>query len=203
MRQILLISILIGVLNVFTFCQQTNNHKRIENQKEIITLYGSEYLSTEFQYLYYRSIEKKELQSLFDPPLTLDDFKLPQIALPPKTSQIEIDTIFSKEELESWNKQINEYKQIEWDGSLFSGKIKIMSKDEIPAYLQRTDIPPPRQNPVFIHVISSPFMYDDKTALMYSKRWSSGANNKIRYHYFVKTNAKWLLKKTGRLNVGY
>lgn len=66
--------------------------------------------------------------------------------------------------------------------ALFLTELKFIREEEIPDYLKRTDIPPPGQKPVFIHHISPPFIYQNKSALMYSRRWSSGANIKVRSH---------------------
>src|SRR5699024_11630597 len=64
--------------------------------------------------------------------LTPEDFKLPGIALHPDTEIQKGDTLFSKEELNSWTTQLSEYNQLKWDEDLFSDTVRFISKNEIP-----------------------------------------------------------------------
>src|SRR5699024_8822148 len=109
----------------------------------------------------------------------------------------------SGKKLQAWSKQIEECATITWNQELFPDSVSFIREKEIPEYLNRTDIPPPGQDPVFIHYISPPFMYRNESALMYARRWSSGANVKVYYLYFIKSEGAWKLKEMGRLNVGY
>lgn len=188
---------------ILTACHKTNKDKLNKNQKEIITLYVSEYLSEDYQYLYIKSEGKRELLSSFDLPLSLEDFKLPIFSTLPGDSQQNLDTLFTEQELQNWSTQIENYHQIRWNQSLFSAKIKFIREEEFPEYLERTDIPPPGQDPVYIHYISTPFVHDDKTAILYSRKWSSGAYVYVRYHYYKKEKNVWEEVEKGRLNVGY
>src|SRR5699024_8840870 len=195
--------LLLGVAVTPSACQQVNDQKLSKDQKEILSLYASEYLFDKYQYLFHKSISEKRLLEILTPPLTPEDFKLPRIALHPDTEIQKGDTLFSKEELNSWTTQLSEYNQLKWDEDLFSDTVRFISKNEIPDYLNHTDIPPPGQDPVFIHYITQPFIYNNQSALVYARKWSSGANIRSTYLYFVKTDGQWQLKETGRNSVIY
>lgn len=195
---------LVILLKGFLFlssCQQLNGDKLNEDQKEILSQYVSEHVLDEDQHLYFKSEESLDLLKL---PLTPEDFKLPEIAMSHGAEIQPADTLFSKEELNDWGNKISNYKQFNWDKNYFREGVDFIKKEEIPDFLMSTDIPPPDQDPVFIHYISPPFIYQNKSALLYSRRWSSGANVKVRYHYYKKNDkGEWKLIQEGPLNVGY
>lgn len=199
-KKIYVLFFLVGVAVSPSACQKLDDDKLNKDQKEILKVYVSEYLHDKHQYLYYKS---EESLSPLNPPLTPDDFKLPEVALWPDAKAQKTDTLFSEEELSDWSKKVSKYEQLKWDQNNFSDSVDFIKKEEIPDYLNKTDIPPPGQDPVFIHYLSIPFVYQGKSALMYSRRWSSGANVKVRYHYFKKREKKWKIIQEGPLNTGY
>ncbi|HLR26417.1 MAG TPA: hypothetical protein VK112_11165 [Fodinibius sp.] len=199
--------LLLGVIDPTTACGQATDDKLGSEQKKILNLYASEYLLKDYQHLYYKSENsyyKSEylLKVFLEPPLTPEDFKLPKFSTLPGRSQQYLDTLFSEQELQAWSSQIEEYVPITWNQELFPDSVSFIREEEIPKYLNRTDIPPPRQDPVFIHYISPPFMYQNKSALMYARKWR-GIDAEISYLYFIKQDDRWKLKERGRLNVGY
>lgn len=173
------------------------------NQKEILSLYASEYLNKDYQYLYFKMEEKAILLQVLELPLNPEDFKLPPMTLAPGNTQEHLDTLFTQDELTSWTNQLKAYQQEQWHKHTLPDAVKTIHEEEIPAYLQRSDIPPPGEDPVFIHYITPPFIYNNQSALMYSRRWSSGANVQTRFHYFVKDEDGWKLEYEGNLSVGY
>lgn len=193
--------IFFGVIGLTVACGQTTSNKLSSDQKKVLHLYASTYLLADYQQLYYLS--EDSLTPFLELPLTPDDFKLSSIDLMPSTSQQYLDTLFSSQELQVWSKQIEDYRPMTWNINIFPEGVTIIRKEEIPKYLNKTDIPPPGQDPVFIHYISPPFMYENKSALMYERRWSSGANVKIYYLYYVNNNGQWELEQRGQLNTGY
>src|SRR5699024_12312647 len=190
----------LGSIAVIIACGQTIDDNLSSDQKEVLHLYASRYLLNDYQHLYYRS--EDSLKPSLEPPLTPEDFKLPKLSTLPGRSQQYLDTLFSGKELQAWSKQIEEYAPITWNQELFPDSVSFIREEEIHEYLNHTDIPPPGQDPVFIHYISPPFMYQDKSALMYARKWR-GIDSEISYLYFIKQNDRWELKERGRLNVGY
>jgi len=197
----------LGSIVVIIACGQTTDDNLSSDQKEVLHLYASKYLLKNYQHLYFKSENsyyKPEylLKVFLEPPLTPEDFKLPKFSTLPGNSQQYLDTLFSDQELQAWSKQIEEYAPIRWNQKVFPDSVSFIREEEIPEYLNRTDIPPPGQDPVFIHYISPPFMYQNKSALMYARKWR-GIDSEISYLYFAKQDDRWKLKERGRLNVGY
>jgi hypothetical protein len=71
--------LLLGIAVTPSACQQVNDEKLSEDQKEILNLYASAYLSEEYQHLFRKSISKKRLLEILTPPLAPEDFKLPKV----------------------------------------------------------------------------------------------------------------------------
>ena len=196
-KNILSFILLVVIITSDVACGQIKEHELNKDQEKILSLYASKNLLKEGQYLYYKS--EDSLSPFLELPLTAKDFKLPKFSTLPGDSQQYLDTLFSEQELQSWSKQIANYRPIRCNQHLFSDSVTVIREEQIPKYLNRTDIPPPGQDPIFIHYISIPFMYENKSALMYSRQWSSGANVKVYYLYFVKKNGLWQLKDKGLL----
>ena len=183
--------LLLGSLITLASCKQ---NKFSPDQKAILTLYASQYLSQENQQLYARSEKKKRLLSILDPPITAVDFKLPKIALLPGTKIQAPDTLFSENELKNWGQQISSYKQIRWDQTLFPDFVTFIQEEQIPDYRKRTAIPPPSYEPICIHYITPPLIYNGKSAIMYSKTSKGAGSIRTHYVYFVKNDTGWQLK---------
>ncbi|SMO85118.1 hypothetical protein [Gracilimonas mengyeensis] len=200
LSDIVLLILLVGFI---THCSKPETLDPSNHQTEILRLYASEYLKKDSQHLYYKTEEKEQLLQILEVPLQPEDFKLAPITMAPRDTQDHLDTLFTQDELANWSNQLKAYQQDQWDEQNLPTEVKMIHKDEIPAYLQRTDIPPPGQDPVFIHYITPPFIHENQSALMYSRRWSSGANVQTRFHYFIQDEDGWKLEYEGALSVGY
>lgn len=203
MRNLVEISLSVFLIFLFTGCQKSDSTDMSTDQKKILDLYASTYLMNEYQYLYFKSENKNQLQRVLKPPLESEDFKLSRLAVSPEMNQEHIDSLFTEDELLSWANRINNYEQLEWEQNWFFDEVKILNEQEVPDYLNRSDIPPPGQEPVFIHYITPPFVYADSSALLYTRKWSSGANVKSYFYYYVKVYEEWKLVFEGALSVGY
>ena len=206
-KNIISIFFLFTALGSTVACGQAIVDNLSSDQKKILNLYASKYLLEDYQHLYYKSEnsyykEEYLLKIFLEPPLTSEDFKLPKFSTLPGNSQQYLDTLFSDQELQTWSKLIENYQPVTWDQRIFPDGVTFIREEEIPEYLNRTDIPPPGQDPVFIHYISPPFIYKDQSALMYARRWR-GIDSEISYLYFIKQDEQWRLKEKGRLNIGY
>ena len=203
-KSVCLIGLLITFLTTVISCQEQSTDKLSKDQKQILNLYSSEHLAKKHQYLFHKSVDKNYFLKTLSPPLTAEDFKLPEMATLPSDSQKDIDTLFSKKELEYWSNKVRKYQPIKWNRSIFGNQTRLIHESEIPDYLSRTDIPPPDLNPHLIHYLSTPFIYsgNSKTALLYSRIWT-GPDNIIKFHYYLKEGNNWKLIKESRINVGY
>ncbi len=199
-NRILVLIILLKGAVFFSCCQQSNGDKLNEDQKEVFSKYVSEHLLNEDQYLYFKSEESLDPLSS---PLTPEDFKLPKIALPPGVEMQPPDTLFSKKELNDWSKEISSYKQFKWDQSSFSSRVEFIRDIEIPAYRKRTAIPPPGKTSFSIHYISIPFIYDGRSALLYSRTTKGAGSVRVKYYYFKKADGNWDLVEQGPLTTIY
>ena len=206
-RQTKLVFLLsVGTLLVITACQQNpsdNKSKLSTDKKAILTLYATQYLSQDNQQLYAISEKKKRLLTILDPPITAEDFKLPKISTLFGDSQQYLDTLFSEHELQSWSTQIENYQQIRWNQSMFPDSINFIRVEQVPENAERYTGNLPEHDLVFIHYISIPFIYNGKSALLYSRKWSGGAYVDVRFHYYKKESDSWEQIKEGRLNIGY
>jgi hypothetical protein len=195
---VLSILVLLGCTQEDMVGQPTNNA-----QEEILEIYSSKYLSDDNHKLYYKSEKKKHISELFDFPLSKDDLKLPDIAVLPGTDIQPADTLFTKKELESWDVQLSTYKQINWSLTTFPDYVSFINKNEIPEYQKRHSAAPPGEEPLYIHYITPPLLYEDKSALMYSRNTKGAGSTRINYLYFKKVNNEWNLVKKVRFRTMY
>lgn len=204
-NKINLLTILFGLSFLFvqvsvSSCQKIKLNK---DQRTILDLYSSHYLDGKDQKNYYKSEHKKLLTEILEVPLTVEDFKLPEIALAPGTEEQKPDTLFREKELKSWSKQVSSYSQQIWNQSLFSKRVQFISEEEIPAYREKTAIPPEGKIPISIHYLSVPFIYDGKSAMLYSRVSEGGGSVQVKYYYFKKMSDKWSIIAEGPLTVMY
>jgi hypothetical protein len=203
-KSVCIVGLLIIFLTSVIACQRHSTGKLSKDQKEILNLYSSKHLAKKNQYLFHKSVDRSYFLNTLSPPLTPEDFKLPEIATLSSNSQKDIDTLFSKQELKYWSNKMKEYQPIQWNKNIFGNQITFINKSEIPDYLSRTDIPPPELSPHLIHYLSTPFIYSGnrETALLYSRIWT-GPDNNIQFHYYMKEGDKWTLIKESRINTVY
>lgn len=181
-------------------CQQIKLDK---DQRAILDLYSSHYLDEGDQKIYYKSESKKLLSEVLEVPLTIEDFKLPEIALAPVTEEQKPDTLFREKELKSWSKQVLSYSQQIWKQNLFQKRVQFIREEEIPAYREKTAIPTEDKIPISIHYLSVPFIYDGKSAMLYSRVSEGGGSVQVKYYYCKKMSDKWSIIAEGPLTVMY
>jgi hypothetical protein len=174
-----------------------------KDQRAILDFYSSHYLDGNVQRIYYKSENKKLLSEVLVVPLTVEDFKLPEISVAPGTELQKPDTLFSKKELNSWSKQVSSYSQRTWNRNVFPKKIQFISEEDIPVYREKTAIPSEDKISISIHYLSVPFIYDGKSGMLYSRVSEGGGSVQVKYYYFKKMSDKWSIITEGPLTVTY
>ena len=185
-------------------CHQISDEKNLStDQKEILQLYASQFLSEKNHKLYFKSEKKKTLLNVLRPPLSAEDFEKYELYNSIYEKRPKADTLFSSQELKNWSSQLAAYKQIRWNPNNFPKDILFINEKDIPDYLKNLDIPPSGAKLITVHYTTPPFIFDEKSALMYVGITKSVGNNQAHYFYFVKKNGSWKLRSKGPLTIIY